>query len=85
MRSARNSRRIFPAPTVSSSRAARAGHFLFDLPGYVRDRLVKRGLAAVGDLALDTASDERRFFSYRRATLRREPDYGRMLSAIVLA
>ena len=36
------------------------------------------------DLRLDTYADERRFFSYRRATHRKEPDYGRLLSVIVM-
>jgi copper oxidase (laccase) domain-containing protein len=36
------------------------------------------------DLSLCTFSDERRFFSYRRATHRNEKDYGRLISAIAL-
>ena len=35
-------------------------------------------------LPYDTCREEDRFFSYRRATLRGEPDYGRNLSAIAL-
>ena len=42
------------------------------------------GSARFEDLGLDTYADERRFFSYRRATHRKEPDYGRLMSAIVL-
>lgn len=64
--------------------AAREGHFLFDLPGYVSRRLAKLGIGEVTRVPADTCRDESRFFSYRRATLRREPDYGRQLSAIVL-
>ena len=41
-------------------------------------------LARVEALGLDTCADEDRWFSYRRATLRGEPDYGRQLSAIAL-
>ncbi|HEV8026263.1 MAG TPA: polyphenol oxidase, partial [Stellaceae bacterium] len=33
----------------------------------------------------DTAAEPDRFFSYRRACLRKETDYGRALSAICLA
>lgn len=62
----------------------RPGHFQFDLPGYVRRRLDRLGLASVDALAMDTCADERRFFSYRRATKRGERDYGRALSAIAL-
>ena len=32
----------------------------------------------------DTLTDEKRFFSNRRAVLRGEPDYGRLLGAIML-
>jgi hypothetical protein len=62
----------------------RASHAMFDLPGYVRERLLRAGVAAVDDVALCTYADPQRFFSYRRATHRAEPDYGRLISAIVL-
>lgn len=62
----------------------REGHALFDLPGYITARLMRAGVLAA-DLGLCTYADEERFFSYRRATHRGEPDYGRLLSAIVLA
>lgn len=64
--------------------SGRAGHFRFDLPGYVAHRLGKAGVTKVSDLALCTYPPENRLFSYRRATHRGEPDYGRELSAIVL-
>jgi len=65
--------------------AARSGHFLFDLPGYIADRLERLGLAAVERTPHDTAAEEELFFSYRRACLRGESDYGRGLAAIALA
>jgi YfiH family protein len=64
--------------------SARAGHHMFDLPGYVARRLSAANVATVVDLALDTYADEARFFSYRRATHRGEADYGRLVSAIAL-
>lgn len=64
---------------------ARAGHFLFDLPGYIAQRLDNLGLAAVEYSGHDTAAEEALFFSYRRACLRGEKDYGRGLAAIALA
>ena len=60
------------------------GHYYFDLPGYVTARLMKAGVGTVVDMKCDTLSDPERFFSYRRATLAGEPDYGRQLSAIAL-
>lgn len=64
--------------------AAREEHFMFDLPAFISDRLARIGLAHVADIGLCTYDDEDRFFSYRRTTHRREPDYGRQISAIVL-
>ena len=65
--------------------APREGHFLFDLGGYIAHRLARLGLAAVERAPHDTAAEEALFFSYRRACLRGEPDYGRGLAAIALA
>lgn len=65
--------------------AERPGHALFDLPGFIGHRLREAGVTHIEDLGLDTYSDEIRFFSYRRATHRREADYGRMVAAIALA
>ena len=62
----------------------RAGHYMFDLTGLVASRLAALGLASIERSLHDTAAEEDLFFSYRRATLRREPDYGRGLSAIAL-
>ncbi len=62
----------------------RAEHFMFDLPAFITDKLQALGLGVVADLALCTYADEDRFFSYRRTTHRKEPDYGRQISAIAL-
>lgn len=64
-----------------SSPGARAR---FDLPGYVAGRLGRLGLAAVERMAPCTYENESLFFSFRRATHRQEPDYGRQISAIVV-
>ena len=56
---------------------------LFDLPGFVLDRLAAAGLAASEWVGADTAADGD-FFSNRRAFKRGEPDYGRLASAIVI-
>lgn len=56
----------------------------FDLPGYVLDRLAVAGLDTVESCTECTYADEARLYSYRRATHRKEPDYGRQISAIVL-
>jgi hypothetical protein len=61
------------------------GHWRFDLAGYVALRLARAHVATVEALPHDTCADPARFFSYRRACLKGEADYGRLLSAIVLA
>ncbi len=74
--SLQNIRYFAPAP--------RDGHFLFDLPEYVADECRSTGVATVSALGRDSFSDRQNFFSYRRATLAKETDYGRNLSAICL-
>ncbi|OHC74497.1 MAG: polyphenol oxidase [Rhodospirillales bacterium RIFCSPLOWO2_12_FULL_58_28] len=66
------------------SAANREDHYLFDLSAYVAKRLLKLGLRSVDKTAADTFADKKRFFSYRRAALSGEENYGRMLSAIAL-
>lgn len=60
----------------------RTGHFQFDLEGYVVNRLAQAGIGAVAALGQDTYSDANRFYSFRRATHRGEPGYGRQISLI---
>lgn len=62
----------------------RAGHQQFDLEAYVAERLVAAGISRVEMLGLDTYADPERFFSFRRATHRGEPGYGRQISLIGL-
>jgi YfiH family protein len=73
----RENRRFF-AP------AARDGHAMFDLPGYIAARLQRAGVGRIEDLGHCTYADPARFFSYRRSTHRAEADYGRHISAIAL-
>ena len=62
----------------------KAGRSMFDLNGFIADRAARAGVGRFEDLRLDTYADERRFFSYRRTTHRKNSDYGRLVSAIVL-
>jgi YfiH family protein len=57
----------------------------FDLPAYIRHRLIDAGIDEVETIHLDTYSNPGRFFSYRRATHIGEPDYGRQISLIGVA
>lgn len=71
-----------PTTTDLFRPSTRDRHFHFDLAGYVGRKLRSSGLDRVSVLPHDTFADEHRFFSYRRATMRREGDYGRLLSTI---
>lgn len=70
-----NERYFSPSRTV--------GHSMFDLNQYTVDRLRKAGVTAEG-LGRCTYAEEDLFYSYRRTTHRKEADYGRQVSAIVL-
>ena len=81
----------FPAPFLARDEAdaaffraaPRAGHFLFDLAGYLVRRIGRAGVA-VEATGHDTLAGDKDFFSYRRNTLKGVRDYGRGLSAIAL-
>ncbi len=73
---AANDRFFRPAPQPD--------HALFDLAGYISVRLRAAGIRQVEDLGHCTYADAARFFSYRRSTHRKEPDYGRHINAIAL-
>jgi YfiH family protein len=62
----------------------RPGRYQFDLEGFVLARLAAAGVRRIEALGLDTYADDARFYSYRRATHRGEPTYGRQLSIIAL-
>lgn len=59
--------------------------WLFDLPRYAAGELERAGVDAPVVVGRDTCREYDLFFSYRRSCKRREPDYGRQLSVIVLA
>jgi hypothetical protein len=81
----------FPAPFRAQDEtnsaffkpSPRAGHFIFDLAGYLVQRIARVGVAATAT-GHDTLSSTEDFFSYRRNTLDGIRDYGRGLSAIAL-
>lgn len=65
------------------SGAAREGHMMFNLPGFVLGRLRAEGVEADWVGACTYGAPEK-FFSYRRATHEQAPDYGRQISVIRL-
>jgi purine-nucleoside/S-methyl-5'-thioadenosine phosphorylase / adenosine deaminase len=83
----------FPAPFLAEdpaharffTAAARTGHWRFDLGAYVEAKLRGLGLLIVERVGGDTCAEPDRFFSYRRACLAGERQFGHQLSAICLA
>ncbi|MCV3764812.1 peptidoglycan editing factor PgeF [Rhizobium sp. TRM95796] len=61
----------------------KTGHSMFDLPALTVERLRAAGVQAE-NIDRCTYADEENFFSYRRATHRKEDDYGRQISAIMI-
>lgn len=61
------------------------GKSKFDLPGFIEQELHKCGVASVEPSKQCTHTAESLFYSYRRGQTRGEPDYGRQISAIVVA
>lgn len=57
----------------------------FDLQGFIQAQMDQLGLASATRLKNCTYLEKGRFFSFRRATHNDEEDYGRQISAIVLA
>jgi purine-nucleoside/S-methyl-5'-thioadenosine phosphorylase / adenosine deaminase len=57
----------------------------FDLPAFVEGRLKAAGIGAIERHSLCTYENESLFYSFRRSQHRREDDYGRQISAIVVS
>ena len=64
---------------------SRPGHWQFNLPRYILHRLKKAGVAEPENINQCTYFNENRFFSYRRSVHRKETDYGRNLSYIMIS
>ncbi|MGB4057937.1 MAG: peptidoglycan editing factor PgeF [Alphaproteobacteria bacterium] len=65
--------------------AQKPGHLHFDLAGYCAARLYNCGLGQVSIAGVDTFANEADYFSFRRTTHRKEPDYGRQISVIAIS
>jgi len=82
----------FPAPFLAEKPeyqrffrpSIRPGHYMFDLPSYVMEKLRAAGVGMCEPPPGDTCADEERFFSYRRNFLRGEKSVGSLMSAIML-
>ena len=57
---------------------------MFDLAGCICGILKKLNIGNVENLSLDTFSNPKKFFSYRRSVRKKENDFGRNLSVVML-
>ena len=57
---------------------------LFDLCGYVQNKLRAEGISAIENLAIDTYQDEKNYFSFRRSKHQNQEDCGRNLAVIAI-
>lgn len=64
--------------------AARDGHFLGDIARIIAAQAAAEGVTHFEDIGGDTYADPDRFFSARRSAHQRQPDFGRLISAIAL-
>lgn len=62
-----------------------ASRYRFDLSGFISERLAVAGVDAYDCIGRDNCAEEETLFSYRRSTHKKEPDFGRGLTAIMLS
>ncbi len=58
-----------------------SGHYLFNLPSYTKEKLIKKGIKNISDDEIDTYTQEN-LFSYRRNTHLNKTDENRNVSVI---
>jgi polyphenol oxidase len=74
--------------TISDERffnkSVKLTHYMFNLEDYIVDKLILSRISQIDTLSLDTYSVKNDYFSYRRMTHKKENDYGRQISLILL-
>jgi len=58
--------------------------YIFDLRGFVNNEIESFNVKNIENIDMDTYSEEQNFFSYRRSKIRKEKDYGRCISVILM-
>ncbi len=64
--------------------SVKPGHYMFDLPGYVKDKLRTSGINNILDIERNTYAEEESFFSFRRSTHNPDSPMGNLISVIML-
>ena len=58
--------------------------YTFSLEGYIIDKLSRLGIDSINSTRIDTFKEDHICFSYRKSLIKKENDYGRMISTIVI-
>ena len=58
--------------------------FTFDLRGFINKEIFNLNIKNVENIEMDTFSEKEYFYSYRRSCIKREKDYGRCISVILM-
>ena len=58
--------------------------YTFSLEGYIIDKLSRLGINSINSIRIDTFKEDHICFSYRKSLIKKENDYGRMISTIVI-
>jgi len=58
--------------------------YLFDLRGFINKEITQMNIKNVENIEMDTYSDIKNFYSYRRSCHEGEKDYGRCISVILM-
>ncbi len=64
--------------------SVRPNHYMFDLPGYVKDKLSRVNISNILDVNRNTYDEEGVFFSYRRSTHNPNSPMGNIISIIMI-
>ena len=60
-------------------------NYVFDLRGYINKEISDFNIRNIENIEMDTFSEKKFFYSYRRSCLNKEQDYGRCISVILMS
>ena len=58
--------------------------YIFDLRAFINKEISDLNVRNIENIELDTFSEKETFYSYRRSRLKKEKDYGRCISVILM-
>jgi len=58
--------------------------YIFDLRGFINKKITNLNIKNIENIEKDTFSEENFFYSYRRSYIKKEQDYGRCISVILM-